>query len=147
MKKRAWLICAALGMGLLLTAAIGVVASDVPDVITMNSSLWPEHTKTLVEFTHKKHAEDYAVACADCHHVYEGGQNVWKEGDPVQKCQECHNEPTIQGEKRLPPEQQKLNLKIAIHDNCLGCHRTLKKDNPQTTAPTTCAQCHPKAGS
>ncbi|ROQ93318.1 cytochrome c3 family protein [Desulfosoma caldarium] len=144
MKGKRWFgpsVCVAVA---LFVGALMAVAADAPDVMTMNSTLWPSHTKALVEFAHKKHAEEYKIACTECHHKYEGGQNVWKEGDPVQKCQECHNEPTIKGEKKLPPEQQKLNLKLAFHNNCQGCHKKLKAENPQTTAPTTCVQCHPK---
>ncbi|MEJ5348249.1 MAG: cytochrome c3 family protein [Desulfosoma sp.] len=144
MKGKAWFVPSVCLAVALFVGALVAVAADAPDVITMNSTLWPSHTKSNVQFTHKKHAEDYKIACAECHHVYEGGKNVWKQGDPVQKCQECHNEPTIEGEKKLPPEQQKLNLKLAMHGNCQECHKKLKAQNPQSTAPTTCVQCHPK---
>ncbi|MBC7357904.1 MAG: cytochrome c3 family protein [Desulfacinum sp.] len=144
MKRNRMLVLPVLALALIFAGTLIAVASDAPDVITLNSSLWPEHTKGLVEFTHKKHAEEYGIACADCHHKYENGQNVWKEGDPVQKCEECHNEPTIQGEKKLPPDQQKLNLKLAFHNNCIDCHKKLKKENKDSKAPVTCAQCHPK---
>jgi hypothetical protein len=129
--------------------AFVVGAADVnkgPDTITLKSTLYQTHTKTPVEFSHKKHAEDYKIACQDCHHVIKDGKNVWNPGDPVQKCQECHNEPTVQGEKKLPKDQQKLNLKLAFHDNCIGCHKKVKKENKQTTAPVTCAGCHPGSG-
>ncbi len=144
MKRKAWFVPSVCVAVALFVGALVAVAADAPDVITMNSTLWPSHTKGNVQFTHKKHAEDYKIACADCHHKYEGGKNVWKQGDPVQKCQECHNEPTIEGEKKLPPEQQKLNLKLAMHGNCQECHKKLKAQNPQSNAPTTCVQCHPK---
>jgi hypothetical protein len=117
----------------LFVGTLIAVAADAPDVITMNSTLWPQHTKANVQFTHKKHAEEYKIACTECH-----------QGDPVQKCQACHNEPTIEGEKKLSPEQQKLNLKLAFHTNCQECHKKLKAQNPQSAAPTTCVQCHPK---
>jgi len=133
-----------LALAAVFIASFAVVAADAPDTITLNSALWPEHTKGLVEFSHKKHAEDYEVACTECHHKYEGGNNVWKEGDAVQKCEECHTEPTIKGEKKLPEDQQKLNLKLAFHNNCVSCHKALKKEDKKTKAPTTCAKCHPK---
>ncbi len=123
---------------------IAVKAGDAPDVITIKSSIYEHPRKSPVEFTHKKHAEDYKIACAECHHVYKDGKNVWKEGDPVQKCEECHNDPTTKGLKKLPPEQQKKNLELAFHNNCVGCHKKLKKENKETKAPTTCKQCHPK---
>lgn len=119
------------------------IAAQVADEIVIKSALWPTPTKAAVAFTHKKHAVDYKIACADCHHKFEAGKNVWKEGDAVDKCEVCHNEPTVQGEKKLPPEQQKLNLKLAFHENCQGCHQKLKKEKPDTTAPVTCTGCHP----
>jgi hypothetical protein len=118
-----------------------------PDVIQLKPALWPTPTKSPVKFDHKKHVQDYKIACTECHHVFKDGKNVWKEGDPVQKCDACHNEPTITGEMKLPPEKQKLNLKIAFHKNCQGCHMALKKKDPAKYAkiPVTCAQCHPAA--
>jgi hypothetical protein len=124
----------------------GASEQKAPDNITIKATLWKDHTKSPVEFSHKKHAEDYGGKCAECHHVYKDGKNTWKEGDKVQKCQECHNEPTVTGEKKLPEAQQKLNLKLAFHGNCQGCHRDLKKKDKAKYGkiPTTCIQCHPK---
>jgi hypothetical protein len=121
-------------------------AADVPDEFVIQDSLWAKHTKSGVKFSHKKHAEEYGVACNECHHVFEGGKNVFKEGDPVQKCHDCHNEPTIKGEKKLSKDKQKLNLKIAFHNNCQSCHKKLKKEDKAKYGkiPTTCIQCHPK---
>lgn len=125
-------------------ASFAVIAADKgPENVTIKAALFAKPTKAPVEFTHKKHNEDYKIACADCHHVYKDGKNVWKEGDAVQKCEACHNEPTIEGEKKLPPDQQKLNLKLAYHNNCVGCHQKLKKEKPDTKAPVTCTGCHP----
>lgn len=132
---------------LVLAAAFAVVAGDTkaPDEVTIKAALWPTPTKAPVPFTHKKHAEEYKIGCGECHHKYEGGKNVWKEGDAVEKCAVCHTEPTIQGEAKLDPEQKKLNLKLAYHSNCQGCHQKLKKDKPDSKAPTTCTGCHPAA--
>lgn len=136
---------------LALTAFLGGVvllnlsgAADVPDVITLKSTLWEEHTKSPVTFTHEKHSKEYDIACTECHHVYKDGKNVWQEGDPVQKCQECHDEPTVVGERRLSEEEQQRNLKLAFHENCLGCHRKLKMKDRQRDIPTTCTDCHPR---
>lgn len=129
----------------LFSVAFLVFAADQPDNITLKPGLWPSLTKTPVQFSHKKHAEEYKVACDHCHHVYKDGKNVWKQGDPVQKCEKCHTEATVQGEKKLPPDQQKLNLKLAYHNNCVACHQKLKKEKADSKAPVTCAQCHPGA--
>jgi Na+-transporting methylmalonyl-CoA/oxaloacetate decarboxylase gamma subunit len=136
----AFAVCA---VGLVVTAAD---KQEVPAEVVIASKLWPQLTKGPVNLSHKKHAEEYKIACSECHHKYENGKNVWKEGDHVQKCQECHNEPTIQMEKKLPPDQQKLNLKLAFHNNCQECHKKFKKDHPESKVPTACAGCHPKGG-
>jgi len=136
--------CVSVAVTLIFAAAVFVFAAEkAPDVISIKDALWATPTKAAVELTHKKHAEDYKIACAECHHVYKDGKNVWKEGDAVEKCSKCHNEPTIQGELKLPPEQQKLNLKIAFHKNCQECHKKHKQEKPDTKAPVTCAGCHP----
>jgi hypothetical protein len=125
-------------------------AQKAPDTIQIKSALYPNPTKgPVVAFTHKKHSAEYKVACTECHHKYEPGKkvNVWKEGDKVDKCEACHNEPTVAGEMKLPDEKKKLNLKIAFHKNCQGCHQDLKKKDPAKYAkiPVTCVQCHPQA--
>lgn len=118
--------------------------TEAPETITIKDSLWTEHTKCPVEFSHQTHAQDYGIACADCHHDYKDGKNVWKEGDPACPCSSCHTEPTIKGEKKLPEDQQKLNLKLAFHNNCVECHKEKKKEDAKTGAPVTCTGCHPK---
>ena len=143
MKKRSilTLTIAALGVLFLFTA---LHASDPADEMTMNSAVFGEHTKSLVTFTHKKHNVDYKIACADCHHVYEGGKNVYKEGDAVQKCTACHKEAKApKGDKTPKAEKIKQYYYDAIHENCAGCHKDLKKAG-KPTGPTSCKDCHPK---
>lgn len=140
------LAVAAFMSGVVFLGPSGAGEQKAPEVITIQDTLWSSHTKSPVTFSHKKHAEEYGAKCDNCHHVYKDGKNTWKQGDKVQKCSECHNEPTIQGEKKLPKDKQKLNLKLAFHDNCQGCHRDLKKKDQAKYGkiPTTCIQCHPK---
>jgi len=138
-------------VGLMVSVALlglsGAAEQKAPEVIDLQASLWKEHTKGPVNFHHKKHSEEYKVTCDNCHHVYKDGKNTWKEGDKVQKCQECHNEPTVTGEKKLPPDKQKLNLKLAFHENCQGCHKEMKKKDKAKYGkiPTTCIKCHTKS--
>ena len=124
----------------------GAAEQKAPDEITIKATIWKAHTKSPVTFSHKKHSAEYGAKCVDCHHVMKDGKNTWKEGDKVQLCQECHNEPTVTGEKKLSEAQQKLNLKLAFHNNCQGCHKDLKKKDKAKYGkiPTTCIQCHPK---
>ena len=138
-------------VGLMFSVALlglsGAAEQKAPEVIDIQAKLWSEHTKGPVNFDHKKHQEEYKIKCDQCHHDYKDGKNIWKEGDQVKKCMECHNEPTIKGEKKLPADKQKLNLKIAFHDNCQGCHKELKKKDKAKYAkiPTTCIKCHTKS--
>jgi hypothetical protein len=66
----------------------------------LNNKGYDQDKRGPVNFTHKKHAEDYQVACAECHHEYENGKNVWKETDPVKKCVECHDPVEKKGDAR-----------------------------------------------
>ena len=137
--------------GLMCSVALlglsGAAEQKVPEEMEIQAKLWSKHTKGPVDFNHKKHAEEYDAKCEDCHHVYKDGKNVFKEGDKVQKCMECHNEATIKGEKKLPKDKQALNLKLAYHKNCQGCHRDLKKKDKAKYGkiPTTCIKCHTKS--
>ena len=145
--KRSLLVLTALAMGVVFVFAVAH-ASDPADTMTMDSKIFDKHTKGLVTFTHKKHNVDYKIACTDCHHVFEGGKNVWKEGDAVQKCDACHSQDKApkakEGEKGL---SKKVKIKqfhySAIHENCVGCHKDLKK-KAKPTGPTACKDCHPK---
>jgi hypothetical protein len=135
----------------------------VPDTISMHSTVWDACVWTHkvggkevqgkgkqyqdFVFNHKKHSEDYKVACTDCHHVYKEKKNMWKQGNPVKKCQECHN--IVDLAKKKDP----MSLYAAYHNNCLGCHKALKKEwkatgkaagKPKPKAPTGCTKCHKK---
>jgi len=137
----------------------------VPDTATMHSKAWDTavnvvgkhevHGKQYQDFTfsHKKHAEDYKIACTDCHHVYKEKKNVWKVGDPVQKCEGCHN--IVDLTKKKDP----MSLYAAFHNNCVGCHKThmkaYKKEAKAAKAagkpkpakpkiPVGCTKCHKK---
>ena len=125
---------------LALTVAVPAIAQPDEDVIELNSSIIKVHTMPIVQFNHYAHMDDYGIECSRCHHVYQGGKNVWEDGDPVKKCEECHNDPTTKNELRLPAKN--LNLKWAFHKNCIGCHREYNKENKVEAAPVKCQNCH-----
>jgi hypothetical protein len=142
MRRGKLVSCGILAVLVVFVAAFVVMAQQkAPDTITIKE--WPNPTKAPVQFSHKKHSEEYKDPCNACHHVYKDGKNVWKEGDPVEKCSKCHTNMVIEGEKKLSPEDQKLNLKLAFHGDCQGCHQKLKKEKPDTKAPVVCTGCHP----
>jgi hypothetical protein len=149
MKKRSLMVLTATALGMVFLFALAYATQQAPDTMTMESKLFPKHTKSLVTFNHKKHNVDYKIGCADCHHVYKDGKNVWKEGDAVQKCDVCHTEAKAatgaDAPKLSKAEQIKKYYYSAIHENCVECHKDLKKADPAKVIPTKCAECHPKA--
>lgn len=155
MNKKGYLMVIAI-CSLVLFASVGLYAgTTVPDVITMKNDY--EHKKAIVEFTHKKHVEAYKSGCGDCHHDENGKPlTSLKEGDPVQKCIECHSKPG-EVDKKTKADWKKKKIKKkekdklarqwhaeAVHDNCRGCHKAYNKKNKTKAAPTTCVKCHPK---
>jgi hypothetical protein len=69
---------------------------------------------TQIVFKHKFHIEDLGLQCVECHHV--------------ESCTKCH----------LKNETHTMHVtegKIALHENCLGCHAEIG-------GPTDCNECH-----
>ena len=117
---------------------VGVLtAADVPDEVTIQNEGYKADKKGPVKLSHKKHSADYKIACTDCHHEFKDGKQVWKEGDPVQKCNVCHN--PEKGEKGDP-----LKLQNAYHKNCKDCHKGLEKEGKPTGPFKKCNDCHEK---
>ncbi len=157
MKTRALLITVIIGAAVMFFAAGIYAGTKAPDVIKLQNKAYEKHTKGIVEFSHKKHSEDYAKAspdlykdgCGACHHDDKGKPRTdLKNGVEVKNCIECHKKP---GEKPKGKDAPKLSKKEAleyhaeaIHDNCRGCHKDYNKANKTKAAPTTCTKCHPK---
>lgn len=119
------------GSFVVFLAAGILTAASVTDVIKIDNKGYQQDRRGPVNLSHKKHAEDYKVACNQCHHEYKDGKNVWKDTDPVKKCIECHD-----------PVEKKGNadtLQNAYHKNCQGCHKELQgKEAPYKK----CTDCH-----
>jgi hypothetical protein len=129
----AWVVLV-FGALVFVTAGVLTAAQQVPDEFMIENK-YKDDKKGPVKLTHKKHAEEYKVACTDCHHEYKDGKNVWKDTDPVKKCStpSCHDTEKKQG------NADKLNL--AFHKNCQTCHKELKGKQ----APfKNCNDCHQK---
>jgi len=158
MKKRSLLLLGVIAATALIFAATGIYAgTKVPDVIKMENPAYQKHKKGIVQFSHKKHMEEYAKAhpdfykngCGECHHDEKGKPlKDLKAGDDVQGCITCHKKP---GERPKGKNAPKLNKKQrleyhaeALHYNCKGCHKKYDKKNKTKAAPTTCTKCHPK---
>jgi hypothetical protein len=123
-------------------------ASD--DVIEMKNKAYKKHTKSIVMFTHKIHYTDYGVDCGACHHDENGEPLKLKEGDSVASCIDCHSIPSRKprAKKGAPKMSKSERLEYhaeAIHYNCIGCHKDVKRKNKAANAPTSCKTCHPKS--
>ena len=155
--RKLFLTLAMAGMVCVFLAAGLQAGTQAPDVIKMDHKAYPEHTKGIVEFSHKKHTAEYGAKCGDCHHDDKGQPlTALKEGDDVKPCLDCHSKPG-EAPKEVKKEWKDKKLKKdetdklareyhaeAIHDNCIGCHKTWNKENKSKAAPTSCTKCHPK---
>ena len=116
----------------LMFLTIGLLtAEEMPEEIKIYNEGYKRKVYKPVLFTHLVHSEDYGIECSNCHHTYKDGENVWEEGDPVQKCIACHSPTKKQGEKVH-------RLVFAYHFNCKNCHRE------NESGPTECKDCHTK---
>jgi hypothetical protein len=81
------------------------------------ASIKMDKAKTgVVTFDHAKHQG--LTECKTCHHT-----------DGFEKCDSCH------AKKK---DGKKPKYKDAMHTNCKGCHKEMKK------GPTKCKGCHVK---
>ena len=150
MKKRTLLVLTVAALGVAFLCAGVYATQQAADTMTMESKVFSKHTKGLVTFSHKKHNTDYKLACTECHHVYKDGKNTWKEGDEVKKCDAagCHDKAKApkekEGEKKLKRAEKAAQgfYYSAIHENCVECHKDLKKKK-KPSGPTACKECHP----
>ena len=90
-----------------------------------------------VRFMHTKHAASLDGNCALCHHVSPKGANAGgpNEGDRLSEtvaCRTCHQEAFD------PEHPERIGLKAAYHQQCMGCHVEMNK------GPEDCVGCHAK---
>jgi hypothetical protein len=119
------------------------------DIIAMNNPLYKSHKKGIVQFTHKKHVDDYSIACGSCHHDEKGQPLELTYDDEVKSCIACHKETKkVKGEKLGKKEKIAKYHQEALHANCIDCHKefNIKNGDPKgkKPAPTSCKKCHPK---
>lgn len=150
MNKRVITLILAVGMAVIFVATGLQAGTEVKDTFTMETKGYKTKKKappkySLVDFTHKKHAEDYKISCGDCHHDDKGKPLDLKMGDDVQGCSECHNifEKTETNKKDIMVHEN------AIHGNCVDCHKkfNIEKGDPKGLkgpAPASCVKCHKK---
>ena len=135
MKKGIFTLFAVVFAGFAFLAVGALIAADCPVDLKIENQGYTKDKKGPVALSHKKHNEEFKIACTECHHDYKDGKNVWKDGDPVKKCVECHNP--------LKKEGNIDKLMNAYHKNCKDCHKEAAKDGKN--APfKKCNDCHEK---
>ena len=107
--------------------------SSVSDEIIIENQGYETDRKKPVKLSHKRHSEEYNIACIRCHHVYQDGNNLWQEGDVVEKCANCHDPAKDQDDV--------MKLQTAYHNNCKECHKEVSQEGKE--APyKKCTDCH-----
>lgn len=153
MKTRTLFVTGIIGFGILFFSGAIFAGTSVKDVVRMENKAYKAHTKSIMNFSHKKHIEVYKAPCGECHHDKNNKPLTnLKMGDNVQNCIECHKKPgyiTGKAAKGLKAKQKREYHANAIHDNCKGCHKKFNKkigvkSKDPKAAPTLCTQCHPK---
>ena len=141
---RNWLIGGVLMMAL-TTAPADSRANAMPDSINLDSLV---QLYEKVQFNHTKHIM-LVKDCADCHHHTTGtlvqDANCVRchknsGATKVAACRGCHSAQTFSAEALRQKDNHtyhmdKLSLKGAYHQNCMGCHSKMG-------GPTGCQDCH-----
>jgi len=136
MKKGIWSLGVVVLAGLIFLTVGALTAADVPEEITINNTGYATDKKGPVKLSHKKHVAEYGAKCTDCHHIYKDGKNVLKEGDPIQKCSQCHSP--------VKKEGKVLKLNLAYHKNCKDCHKKAAEEGKDKAPFKKCNDCHEK---
>ena len=97
-----------------------------------------------VELQHKKHIDDYKIACDACHHYKKLDLVTNRRITITKKCVACH---TATSENIVANLCDPPFLQNAMHDACISCHRTINSQNNEycnsgDRAPETCDSCH-----
>jgi len=79
-----------------------------------------------VRFMHSQHAARLNEDCALCHHY----RPLDAKAKETVACKACHQD-TFN-----PERQQRMGLKAAYHNRCMGCHQKMHK------GPVSCQGCH-----
>ena len=153
MNKKLIMLLLAAGIAAIFAATgiqAGTEVEDTFEITTpgyedVNRKKGPPRYKP-VTFTHKKHTEDFGIACGECHHDENGEPLELKMGDEVHPCYECHNifKKTKENRRDIMVHEN------AMHKNCKDCHKevNIEAGDPKGRkgpAPTSCTQCHEKA--
>ncbi len=120
---------------------IGYSESQVPPVfkyeLHYNTDTYASHTVT---FGHAAHAMEYKIACIQCHHTLEKGALAVEE-----TCKDCHTNTEMRSfvqAENIGDDNRMDYYFLAIHDQCMNCHRAVRKSDEWSKAPVGCWRCH-----
>ena len=126
-----------------LICGIGQTESEIPLVFkyelpVVNDRLYASHSVT---FTHATHAMDYKITCVQCHHTLKPGAVAVKKN-----CVDCHENIELRRYMEaiyIIPEKERMDYHIlAIHNQCINCHKETKRYGVVAKAPVACWGCH-----
>ena len=131
----------ALSIILLGLCGTGVTESQVPLVfkyeLHFNELTYSSHSVT---FAHSTHAMENKITCIQCHHTLEEGALAVEE-----TCKDCHTNTEMRSfpqAESIPDEERMDYYFLAIHDQCMNCHRAVRESDEWTKAPVGCWRCH-----
>lgn len=144
-------------VGLILAFSLSALADDVPpgqEELEINVI---EGRMGVVRFSHKKHATDYGVECAECHAAKLGTyQHRLNKKSAPRACGSCHAKP---GDKLIKVKRKEVRALAAVvdgkidkttvvfHPLCVDCHKkpeNADKVNAAGKMIRKCRGCHPK---
>ncbi|QJB56477.1 cytochrome c3 family protein [Pseudodesulfovibrio sp. zrk46] len=114
-----------------------VIAGNAPaDTMVLKAPAGAKMTKAPVDFTHKKHAEDYKIDCMVCHHKA-------TDKNAITGCsvEGCHADASKAAKKDPKGFYQAWHSKKS-DASCVACHKKEKKAGKKV--PVACKECHPK---
>ncbi len=120
---------------------LGYTDSKIPAVYNYQLAYnGATHTAHTVTFEHAAHAMEYKIACVHCHHTLEPGATAVDE-----TCTDCHANTQMRSfpQAESIPEDERLDYYfLALHDQCINCHRAAREADTWTRAPVGCWRCH-----
>ena len=120
---------------------IGYAESEIPKAfnyeLPFNKWVYASHSVT---FAHATHAMQYKIACIRCHHTLEEDALAVEE-----TCKDCHSNTEMRSfpqAEGVPEENRMEHYFLAIHDQCINCHKEVREFDEWTIAPVGCWRCH-----
>ena len=143
-----------LSLLLILIGGFGHTDSEVPDIPDIpdiplvfeydlpiaNDQVYASHSVT---FSHAAHATEYKIACIKCHHMLDD-----EDSEVEDHCVYCHEDTDVrryQEFRKIKGEDRIDYWILAIHDQCINCHKEIKEENWRARAPVACWGCHIRA--